>query len=175
MTLPRPWRTRRNAGGRRVAEMRPAATFSPCRTYRYTLWREWLLGEGYAMIVGLNPSTADETVNDPTVRRCMEFAKAWGFRGLCMTNVFAFRATLPADMKRATDPVGPDNDRALLASAQSAGVVVAAWGTHGAYRQRDVEVCALLPHLHALQITKHGCPNHPLYLKKTLTPRPWAR
>src|SRR5881409_728405 len=75
--------------------MHGQTTFSPCRTYRYTLWRHWAEGTGRAMFVCLNPSTADETEDDPTLRRCMAYAKHWGFRAVCMTNLFAYRATRP--------------------------------------------------------------------------------
>ena len=146
--------------------------FSPCRTYRYTLWREWIGGDGYAMFVGLNPSTADETQDDPTIRRCIAFAKAWGYAGLCMTNLFAFRATDPKDMKAAADPVGPENDYHLLRLWADAGVVVAAWGANGTHRGRDAEVAKMLRPLHCLALTKDGHPGHPLYLRKTLTPVP---
>lgn len=147
--------------------------FSPCRTYRYTLWREWVGGKGYVMFVGLNPSTADETKDDATIRRCIGFAKAWGYSALCMTNLFAFRATKPKDMKAAADPVGPDNDKHLGRLAQRAGVVVAAWGADGTYRGRNTEVLAMLDQtLHCLSLTKDGHPGHPLYLKKTLVPVP---
>ena len=155
------------------------ATFSPCRTYRYTLWRDLeVLGwqsPRYAMFIGLNPSTADEVRDDPTIRRCMGFAKSWGFPRLCMTNLFAFRATDPAVMKAAADPIGPDNDRWLVALAHHAAVVVAAWGTHGTFRDRDKAVRLLLPgRLHCLRETKDGFPAHPLYLPKTLTPVRYA-
>lgn len=146
--------------------------FSPCRTYRYALWREWIGGQGYAMFVGLNPSTADETTDDPTIRRCIAFAKAWGYAGLCMTNLFAFRATDPVDMKAAADPVGPENDKHLLDLAAGAGVIVAAWGANGTHQGRAAEVRKLLPALHCLSLTKDGHPGHPLYLRKTLTPIP---
>ena len=146
--------------------------FSPCRAYRYTLWREWFGGEGYAMFVGLNPSTADETKDDPTIRRCIAFAKAWGYSGLCMTNLFAFRATDPKDMKATADPVGPENDTHLLALAERACVIVAAWGANGTHKGRDTEVRRLLPPLYCLALTKDGHPGHPLYLKKTLIPVP---
>ena len=148
--------------------------FSPCRTYRYALWREWIGGYGYAMFVGLNPSTADETQDDPTIRRCIAFAKAWGYSGLCMTNLFAFRATDPKDMKASADPTGPENDAHLLALADGAGVIVAAWGANGIHKGRDANVRNLLPALHCLALTKDGHPGHPLYLRKTLTPVPMA-
>ena len=146
--------------------------FSTCRTYRYTLWREWAGGNGYAMFVGLNPSTADETRDDPTIRRCIGFAKAWGYAGLCMTNLFAFRSPNPKNMKVVPDPVGPENDAHLAALSELAGVIVAAWGTNGTHRGRDIAVRHLLPGLHCLSMTKSGHPGHPLYLPKTLVPIP---
>ena len=158
--------------------MERSARLSPCRRYRYSLWRTWrgLLPEaaGYAMFVGLNPSTADETNDDPTIRKCIAFAQAWGYEGLCMTNLFAFRATEPARMMAADDPVGPENDRTLVALAATAGVVVAAWGVSGAFRGRHNQVRSMLPRLHYLRLTKDGHPGHPLYLPKTLRPVEWV-
>lgn len=149
--------------------------FSPCRRFRYTLWREWIGGEGYAMFIGLNPSTADEIRDDPTIRRCIAYAKSWGFSGYCMTNLFAFRATDPYVMLRHESPVGEENDSWILRCAERASVIVAAWGTHGSWRGRDVEVRTLLRgRLSCLQLTKDGYPGHPLYLPKTLTPIAWA-
>lgn len=157
--------------------MQRITILSPCRIYRYTLWRDWtdLLtpATGYAMFIGLNPSTADETNDDPTIRRCVAFAKAWGYDSLCMTNLFAYRATDPADMMRAAEPVGPENDRLLREMAASAGVVVAAWGTLGVYRNRASDVRRMLPHLSCLRLTKDGHPGHPLYLPQTLRPVSW--
>jgi hypothetical protein len=146
---------------------------SPCRTYRYVLWREWIGGEGYAMFIGLNPSTADERVDDNTIRREVGYAKAWGYGALCKVNLFGYRATAPSDMLRAADPVGPDNDARLLELARGAGVVVAAWGIHGKHQDRDAVVRALLPGLHVLRLTKDGHPAHSLYLPKDLRPVPW--
>ena len=147
-----------------------SAVFSPCRTYRYLLWRWWEIPRGYVMFVGLNPSTADESIDDPTIRRCIGFAKAWGYGGLCMANLFAFRATQPAAMKAAHDPVGPDNDHALRESAERAGLLVAAWGVHGAHQDRAAAVMAMLPGIHCLRLTKDGHPGHPLYLPRGLKP-----
>lgn len=153
--------------------MRRETILSTCRTYRYTLWREWIGGHGYAMFIGLNPSTADETADDPTIRRCVAFAKAWGYSALCMANLFAFRATDPTVMKAAAAPVGEDNDQHLQRLVAGAGVVVAAWGVHGTHQGRDGVVRAMLPSLHVLRLTKEGHPGHPLYLPKHLTPVPW--
>lgn len=153
--------------------MRTSASFSPCRTYRYELWREWAGGTGYVMFVGLNPSTADETEDDATIRRCIGYAKAWGYGALCMTNLFAYCTRWPQVMKAAPEPVGPDNNQRLLTTAAEAAVVVAAWGTEGTHLGRDDQVRALLPNLHCLRLTKHGHPAHPLYLPKVLQPVRW--
>ena len=147
------------------------AVFSPCRTYRYALSRVWAADKPYALFIGLNPSTADETLDDPTIRRCIDFAKRWGYGGLVMANLFAYRATDPAVMKRAAEPVGELNDPWLIALAAQAGVVIAAWGEHGAFGQRSAQVCQLIPQLHYLQLNKSGEPRHPLYLKRTLVPQ----
>jgi hypothetical protein len=153
--------------------MKGAAVFSPCGRYRYVLWRHWGGPGGEAMIVGLNPSTADAERNDPTIRRCIAFARNWGYAGLCMTNLFAYRATKPADLVAADDPVGPDNDAWLREVAEHAAIVVAAWGVHGVFRGRGDAVVTMLPRLHCLRPTKDGHPGHPLYLPQGLSPVPW--
>ena len=149
------------------------ATFSPCRTWRYSLLRRWANGGDYAMFIGLNPSTADETQDDPTVRRCIRYAQDWGFNALYMTNIFAFRATDPLVMKRFDDPVGPHNDTALIRLAADAGIVIAAWGVHGTHMGRGNSVLRFLHRMHVLKLTKGGHPCHPLYLKADLKPVPW--
>lgn len=155
-----------------AAAMVCSATLSPCRRYRYDLWRRWSSGP-YAMFIGLNPSTADEQQNDPTIRRCIGFAKAWGYGALCMTNLFAFRATDPRDMKAAEFPIGGhENDLALRSLAESAGVVIAAWGVHGTHLDRAADVVKLIPNLQCLGLTKDGHPRHPLYLNADCQPMP---
>lgn len=151
------------------------AIFSPCRKYRYTLWRGWAndWDTNYAMFIALNPSTADEIQDDNTVRRCIRFAQDWGYSGLLMTNVFGYRATLPKDMMAITDPVGIDNDRYLAEYAKKAGVIIAAWGNHATHQNRHHQVVSLIPNLHCLKITKAGMPGHPLYLSKNLRPIPY--
>lgn len=157
--------------------MNGTATFSPCRRYRYSLWRDWSdphdADKGYVMFIGLNPSTATETEDDPTIRRCIAFAKSWGYDGLCMMNLFGFRATDPAVMLGEPDPVGQDNDRYLQDVAAKAGVVVAAWGTTGVHMGRADVVKKMIPNLHYLRLTKAGHPGHPLYLLGSLMPTPW--
>ena len=138
----------------------------PNKEYRYTLWRVWEDNRGYVQFIGLNPSTADETLDDPTIRRCVGFAKVWGYGAICMTNIFAFRATQPPDMFAATDPIGPENDFWLSRTAREASLIVAAWGIHGKYLDRNKDVMALIPEMKCLRFTKGGYPQHPLYLPK---------
>jgi hypothetical protein len=155
--------------------MKRRTIFSRCRTYRYVLWRDWdAINHAYAMFVGLNPSTADEVEDDPTIRRCIGFAKRWGYGALCMTNLFAYRATDPEAMKAHPAPVGVENDRWLRAMAKNAALVVAAWGVNGVHLHRDQAVIALFgTELSCLGLTKGGHPAHPLYLKKSLQPIPF--
>lgn len=157
--------------------MKGGAEFSGCRAYRYTLWREWDASLPTVNFVGLNPSTATETVDDPTIRRCVRFAQDWGYGRLFVTNIFAFRATDPADMKRAADPIGPDNGRWLRETARSAGLVIAAWGAHGEWRGRGPYVLTRLQvdgiAVHCLGVTKDGHPKHPLYLRADTRPILW--
>lgn len=164
--------------------------FSADRVYRYTLWRTFypvlaiappllpVAGNGthnYLMVIGLNPSTADERQDDPTIRRCKGFAEAWGFGALCMTNLFAIRGTDPGIALAHPAPTGPENDAWLRAAAAGAGLVVAAWGDRGNFNRRNAEVESLLKgKLHCLRFTKTGQPEHPLYLPKTLRPQFYA-
>ncbi len=146
--------------------------FSPDRQFRYTLWREVnnLFGSGYVMFIGLNPSIADETKDDPTIRRCIGFAKSWGYSALCMTNLFAFRATDPESMKKQANPVGVDNNYWLKECAKEAGIIIAAWGNHGKYIGRDKQITQMFQNLYCLGITNIGAPKHPLYLAKDSKP-----
>ncbi len=153
-----------------------AATFSPCRQYRYVLRRFFSSGHGVCNFLMLNPSTADETQDDPTIRRCIGFARAWGYRELVITNLFAYRATDPREMKCHPTPVGADNDFHLVRESGQADMVIAAWGTHGTCLARDEDVLKLLRvPLHHLGLTKDGHPKHPLYLPADLHPARWCR
>jgi hypothetical protein len=146
------------------------AEFSECRTWRYVLWRRWDRQLDQAMFIGLNPSTADEREDDPTIRRCIRFAKDWGYGGLLMMNAFAFRATDPKNMKAAKDPIGPRNDEALKFRQAQVGLIVAAWGAHCS-PQRELEVCEIIQRpIHCLGKTKSGSPKHPLYLRADTKP-----
>ncbi len=143
------------------------ADFDETGAFRYRLWRRWDPSGPVVAFVGLNPSTADADQDDPTIRRCLGFARRWGFGALEVVNLFAWRATRPQDLRRAVDPVGPENDAVLKRTARDADRVVACWGVHGAWRQRDTEVLAWLPGpLHCLGRTQGGQPRHPLYLPR---------
>lgn len=151
------------------------------RLYRYTLWREWSMplidcacggcqNRKYVMFIGLNPSTADETRDDNTIRKCVKFARSWGYGALCMTNLFAYRATQPKEMKKYSRPIGDDNDKWLAACAHDAGIVIAAWGKDGTHLRRDITVERMMNSLQCLGQNGDGTPKHPLYLKDTTVP-----
>ena len=158
-----------------IAASAAGASFSNCRRWRYLLWRRWDAARPVANFLMLNPSTADEFQLDPSCTRARLYAERWGYGALIVTNLFAWRATDPRDMKAAKEPVGRANDRAIVRAAREAGIVVCAWGNHGAHRERSVSVLSMLRDagikLHALQVTGAGEPGHPLYLRATLNPR----
>jgi hypothetical protein len=143
-----------------------AAIFSKDRKYRYTLYREWRSDLPVLMLIGLNPSTADEIQNDPTIRRCIDFAKSWGFGRIIMTNLFAIRGTDPKILKEVVDPIGMENDSYLVEMAQKTQLVIGAWGTLGTFMKRSAAVKALIPNIKCLGVTQNHQPKHPLYLKK---------
>lgn len=140
------------------------ATLSPDRVYRYALWRIWTPHKPLIMFIGLNPSTADAQRDDHTITRCIGFAGRWGFGGLVMCNLFAYRATDPDEMKLAADPIGPGNDAALDQWAGRASEIVAVWGNHGAHLGRDRAVQARYIALRCMGTTKGGAPCHPARL-----------
>ena len=152
-----------------IQAAKTGAVLSPCGQYRYRLSRSWLMGEGTVLFIMLNPSTADAETDDPTIRRCIGFARRWGFRALAVGNLFALRATDPRELKRVADPVGPDNDEHLLAMAEAAAATIAAWGQFGVYLQRERHVRQMIGGLEHLGLTKQGYPRHPLYLRADAT------
>jgi hypothetical protein len=154
-----------------------SAIISPCGLYRYRLERRF--GDGPAsLFIMLNPSTADAEIDDPTIRRCIRFAQSFGCGRLLVGNLFAFRATKPADLMKASDPEGPDNLKHLKKMCAEAQLCIAAWGAHGKYRGQGQRIIGRLSAwdvpLHHLKMTKAGHPCHPLYLKATLTPVAYA-
>lgn len=154
------------------------ATYSPCLRYRYALTRVWEAAGTRVAFVMLNPSTATEAQNDPTVERCERRARALGHGAFRVCNIFAWRDTDPKAMRAADEPVGPENDAAILAAAAWAGRVVCAWGSHGAHLGRGPAVAALLARaevpLFHLGLTRDGHPRHPLYVSYSQAPEPWT-
>jgi len=144
------------------------ATFSDCRKYRYALSRTWNGKKKTILFIGLNPSTANEKIDDPTIRRCINYAQNWGYGSLLMVNLFAYRATLPSELKNVKNPIGNDNDLHILELSKKADLTVAAWGNEGFLLNRDKVVKKLIPNLMCLKINKSGQPAHPLYQKKDL-------
>ena len=157
-----------------IVKNESGALFSPCRRWRYLLWRRWASGPA-ANFLMLNPSTADEVKLDPTCARARAYAEAWGFGALIVTNIFGWRATDPGALRRVRDPVGSGNDAAIVRAARESTLVVCAWGNHGALQERSTTVRDLLKRreLHVLHVNASGEPAHPLYLKGSLTAKRW--
>ncbi|HEU4722003.1 MAG TPA: DUF1643 domain-containing protein [Gemmatimonadaceae bacterium] len=156
-------------------DVEKAAVISECGTYRYTLERRW--GDGPAVLfVMLNPSTADAEQDDPTIRRCIGFARSWGYDALLVGNLHAFRSTSPLDLAFAGDPVGPRNGEALAGLRDRAARVVVAWGaSRYAHAVRVNRARAILgKELYALGTTANGAPRHPLYMPASAVPIPWS-
>ncbi len=155
------------------------AVYSACEGYRYSLTRVWDEAGRRVNFVMLNPSTATEVQNDPTVERCERRARALGYGGFAVTNIFAWCDTDPAALKKATSPVGEDNDKALAKWANWADDVIAAWGVHGAHQSRGAAVHAALQQAGArilhLGLTKDGHPRHPLYVAYSQQPVLWIQ
>lgn len=146
--------------------MKTGATYSSCDKYRYELWRIWDSNCPAAMFIGLNPSTANASQDDPTIRRCIDFAQRFEYGGLIVCNLFAYCATHISDLLASEDPVGRENDTYLIKNAQEAAIVIAAWGNNGSYLNRSESVLALMPSLYCLKVNVTGAPAHPLYLPK---------
>lgn len=157
-----------------------SAVISACWRYRYVLTRQVGPGTRTATFIMLNPSTADATTDDPTIRKCIGFARRWGCGQLTVLNLFAFRATDPAEMRRAEDPVGPENQAWLenTLAGIGDGPVVCGWGVHGEYMDQDLTMLGWLARLGirpcALAITKDGHPKHPLYVSYSAELLPFA-
>jgi hypothetical protein len=154
--------------------MNGSAIISPCKRYRYELTREWDYSLPWCCFIGLNPSTADASVDDPTIRRCIGFAKTWGYGRLLMLNLFAYRTVSPKAMfnarKMGIDIIGGIENYfpALQRKMDCATVTVAAWGAHG--KSRGIDALCHLKGLHYLALNADGSPKHPLYLKGDLLP-----
>jgi len=156
----------------RSGDVLGTALLSACGTYRYRLTRSWGPGD-HVVFIGLNPSTADAALDDPTIRRCSNFARSWGFDGLIMLNAWAFRSTQPRQLLLTPDPNGPRNNHIIRQTCRHATLVIAAWGNH-CPPDRQTQLIQLTGPLHCIARNSNGQPAHPLYLKSTLQPQPWA-
>ncbi len=175
-----------------------SAYISECGLYRYTLSRDWDQDLPCVYWIMLNPSTADATKDDPTIRRCINYSKAWGFGGAAILNLFAYRATQVKDLKQAhkdgIDIIGPENNWQLRTVAtvvnpkkskdkhgnitikKKDDIAIAAWGNDGVLGDRSQEVLKLFEEIRCLRINKKSKqPSHPLYLPKILTPMYWDK
>lgn len=150
------------------------AVYSGCESYRYFLGRTWDDGPRLLYIM-LNPSKATELANDPTIERCERRARALGYGAVGIVNLFAWRETSPQLLRRADDPVGPDNDAQITAAVDWADHTLAAWGVHGDHLNRHHDVLSLLDGtpLFTLGLTKYGQPRHPLYVSYATPLQPW--
>lgn len=145
------------------------------RMHRYMLERQWGDNdENFINFVLLNPSTADEKIDDRTITRCINFADSWGYDGMWVTNLFAYRATNPIELQQPNiDPIGKLNDKYIEKYAKKSKIVVIAWGNHGNFLNRDKEVLKILSKIktpHCLAITKSESPKHPLYINRNTKP-----
>lgn len=156
---------------------RSTAIYSDCLRYRYALTRVWDAGLPKISFVMLNPSTATEVQNDPTVERCERRARTMGYGAFRVVNIFGFRATDPKNMRAQMDPIGPENDTAILDAAVWADTILCAWGGHGVHLGRGAAVTGLLraqgQPLYHLGVTQSGDPKHPLYIGYSRQPELW--
>ena len=158
--------------------MKRDAVLSECESYRYRLGRTWDEDGRQLVVIGLNPSTADALEDDPTIRRCCGFAKSWGYGGIQMLNLFAWRSTKPQALRAVVDPVGPENLAWIRISVRRhGGPLLVAWGAHGELLgKRPVREVLDAVHpepLWCLGTTKAGHPRHPLYVRGDMQPRAW--
>ncbi len=151
------------------------AIFDPTGNYRYTLWREWDPQAPRLGFIMLNPSTADATWDDATIRRCVGFARVWGYGAVEVVNLFAYRTPHPRHLRQVREPIGPDNDRYLDAIQQRVQRLILAWGNSGNFQNRPQAVLRLLTpdQLYCLGMTRLGQPCHPLYLQAETLPIPF--
>lgn len=144
------------------------AIFDINSKYRYSLWRAWSAHHPRIVFILLNPSTANEHKNDPTIRRCMGFARAWNYGSMEVVNLFAYRATDYRELFKVENPIGAENNRFLMQAVERCSTVVFGWGNRGTLLGRDRQVMSLLADrndVYCLGITKDGQPRHPLYVK----------
>lgn len=150
------------------------AVISDCGKYRYLLRRTWDFNKPRALFIMLNPSTADASIDDPTIRSCVRLSKSWGYGSFEVVNLFAWRATDPAELMKASSPIGPNNDGAIESAVNRCDMPICAWGAHKLAPSRARRVWETIksrrPEVFCLGTTKSGAPKHPLYIKTGTTP-----
>ena len=151
------------------------AGFSRCRRYRYWLRRRWNHKLPQCTFIGLNPSTADAHRDDPTLRRCMNFANHWGYGSILLVNLFALRSTDPRALRLSDDPQGPRANEWLRRASRESALVIAAWGNGGHLLDRANRALPWIEHPHCLGLTASGMPKHPLYCPKDKQPIVWPK
>lgn len=150
------------------------ANFSKCGKYRYYLRRFWNTGEKHVMFIGLNPSTATASTDDPTIRRCINFAKSWGYAGMYMCNLYAYISTDPKKLIISGEEIAVTNSY-LRECAGFVDIIVFAWGAFELHKKRMNEIIEMFPAAYCIKHTKNGYPSHPLYLKSDLKPIPFLQ
>ena len=154
--------------------MHRKADITPDGLYRYSLIRTWDMDKHAVMFIGLNPSTADAEIDDPTVCKCVQYAKRWGYGTLYMTNLFAYRSTDAEGLKDCKDPLGPRNMESLHSFGKRARLVVFAWGANKLAKEQAAIVQTMFPKAMCLKLTKDGAPQHPLYINGNTDPIPYT-
>ena len=154
--------------------MEKTALISDCKKYRYKLSRQWNRDGSMIMFIMLNPSTADADIDDPTIRRCISFAKSWGAGGFYVGNLFAYRSKTPKDLLSALDPIGEENKNHLNDMLNDSVFAVCAWGNFPIIKKLKPETLNFLKNKHVpfrcIDTSINGTPKHPLYLKGDLKP-----
>ena len=154
------------------------ALFSKDKDYRYSLSRVWDESLPYVLFIGVNPSKADGHKDDDTITRCIKYAEMWGYGGLRMANLFAYVSSKQKKLKKASEPIGINNDKYIKELSEGAGITVVAWGDGGIYKGRNKEVLELIKEPMCIKITQKGQPYHPLgkygdKIIKSLEPDPY--
>ncbi len=156
-------------------DQRSGALISECKRFRYKLWRIWDETKPRVLFIMLNPSTADHNTDDNTIRRCMNYAKSWGYGGIMVGNLYAFRATEPKDLFRDNHDINPTfNDPLIQEMIPQCEIMIYAWGAHGMKNSMGKKFIERNPNGYYLELTKKGIPKHPLYLLGDLIPKKYS-
>ena len=163
----------------RLKQIPGEATFSEDNLYRYTLTRKWGIMDKSLIITMMNPSTASESILDPTIRKVLQWSIIWGYDKLIVLNLFAYRSTEMKQIFQVSNPIGPDNDYHIIETLENnkLSLHIAAWGKKGNFLERDHQIRTFYTNLgiplHYLVLNSDGTPSHPLYLSKNTTPTLW--